>query len=140
MRQLARVLLWIEGSAWVLLGALLIAGSLIVLHGGTGLPGVVNVDEPGFGSVIAGWAVGAGTAMLGAGVWGIWTARAVHRGAGAARINALSFCCLWIILGFVWIIVATTPIPGAVTIIINALILSGFIGRSPSPATRRDAG
>jgi hypothetical protein len=140
MRQVARVLLWIESSAWVLLGALLIAGGLIVLRGGTGLPGVINVDEPGFGNVIASCAVGAGAAMLGAGVWGIWTSRAVRRGAAAARTNALAFCCLWIILGLVWIVVATTPIPGAVTIIINALILSGFIGRSPSPATRRDAG
>lgn len=140
MRQLARALLWIESSAWVLLGALLIAGGLIVLRGGTGIPGVVNVDEPGFGSVIAGWAVGAGAAMLGAGAWGIWTARAVRRRAGVARSNALAFCCLWIILGLVWIVVATTPIPGAVTIVVNALILSGFIGRSPSPDARRDAG
>ncbi|MFZ0128647.1 MAG: hypothetical protein WB808_12145 [Candidatus Dormiibacterota bacterium] len=140
MRQLARVLLWIESAAWVLLGALLIAGGLIVLRGGTGLPGVVNVDEPGFGSVVAGWAVGAGAAMVGAGSWGIWTARAVHRGAAAARTNALVFCCLWIVLGLVWIVVATTPIPGAVTIVVNALILSGFILRSPSAATGRDAG
>jgi hypothetical protein len=140
MRQLARVLLWIESSAWVLLGALLIAGGLVVLRGGTGLPGFISVEEPGFGSVVAGWAVGAGGAIVGAGFWGIWTARAVHRGAAAARTNALAFCCLWIILGLVWIVVATTPIPGAVTIVVNALILSGFIWRSPSPATRRDAG
>jgi hypothetical protein len=127
MASLARVLLWVESVVWSLLGALLIVGGLVVLGGGTGVPGVVNVDEPGFGRGIGAWAAGLGVAVLAMGVWGLWIGSALRRHQRSGRISALVFCVLWITFGVVWITVATTPIPGAVTTIVNGVILVGFV-------------
>ena len=127
MAALARVLLWVESVVWSLLGALLIVGGLVVLGGGTGVPGVVNVGEPGFGRGIGAWAAGLGIAVLGMGVWGLWLGSALWRRLRSGRIGALVFCVVWITFGVVWITVATTPIPGAVTMIVNGVILVGFV-------------
>jgi|BarGraIncu00222A_1022003.scaffolds.fasta_scaffold27928_3 hypothetical protein len=127
MAWVARVLLWVESVVWSLLGALLIVGGLVVLGGGTGVPGVVNVDEPGFGRGIGAWAAGLGVAVLAMGVWGLWIGTSLRRHQRSGRIGALAFCALWIAFGVVWITVATTPIPGAVTTIVNGVILVGFV-------------
>jgi hypothetical protein len=127
MASLARVLLWGESVVWSLLGALLIVGGLVVLGGGTGVPGVVNVDEPGFGRGIGAWAAGLGVAVLATGVWGLWLGSAQRRHQRSGRIDALVFCVVWITFGVVWITVATTPIPGAVTIIVNGVTLVGLV-------------
>lgn len=134
MGQLARVLLWAESVVWAILGVLLIAGGLVVLGGGAGLPGVVNVDEPGFGHGIGLWAVAIGIGVLLMSGWGLWTGVALWRNRRAARVSALVYCAVWTMLGAVWIVAATTPIPGAVTVIVNVLILVGCLAWSPAPA------
>jgi len=134
MGRLARALLWAESAAWTILGALLVAGGLVVLSGGTGLPGVVNVDESGFGHGIGVWAVAVGIGVLVMAGWGIWSSVALRRSDRAARVSALVYCAVWIVLGAVWIVVATTPIPGAVTVIVNVLILIGCLRWSRAPA------
>ena len=131
---MARGLLWAESAAWTILGALLVAGGLVVLSGGTGLPGVVNVDESGFGHGIGLWAVAVGIGLLVMGGWGIWSSVTLRRSDRAARVSALAYCGVWAVLGAVWIVVATTPIPGAVTVIVNLLILVGCLTWLWAPA------
>jgi hypothetical protein len=127
MASLGRVLLGVESVVWSLLGALLIVGGLVVLGGGTGVPGVVNVDERGFGRGIGAWAAGLGIAVLAMGVWGLRLGSAQRRHQRSGRLGALVFCVVWITFGVVWIAVATTPIPGAVTIIVNGVILAELV-------------
>jgi hypothetical protein len=139
MAQLARILLWIESAVWAVLGVLLIAGGFIVLGGGTGVPGVINVGEPGFGPGIGAWAVGVGVVGVVIGGAGMWIGLALHRRARIARAAALSFCGVWIVLGVVWIAVATTPIPGLVTLVVNGVIVLGFV-LPPRPLTTTGRG
>jgi hypothetical protein len=134
MGQLARVLLWAESVVSAILGVLLVAGGLVVLGGGAGLPGVINVDEPGFGHGIGLWAVAIGIGVLVMSGWGIWTGVGLRRNRRAARVSAFVYCAVWILIGAVWIVAATTPIPGAVTAIVNVLILVGFLAWSRASA------
>lgn len=138
MERLARALLWAESVTWTVLGVLLVAGGLVVLSGGTGLPGVVNVDDPGFGHGIGLWSVAVGTGVVLMGGWGIWSSVALRRSERAARVSALVYCAVWTLLGAVWIVVATTPIPGAVTVIANLVILVGCVAwrRAPAASSR----
>jgi hypothetical protein len=132
--RVARLLLGIENAAWLLLGTLLIVGGVIVLSGGIGIPGIVHIDDPGFAPGIGQLTLGAGAVIAVMAGWGIWTGWSMRRLTRGAYISALLFCAVWIVLGLVWISIATTPIPGAVTITLNALILGGLAGPPSSRA------
>lgn len=54
-----------------------------------------------------------------------------------AYVSALLFCGVWIVLGVLWLSIATTPIPGTVTIMLNAVILFGLVAPSSSRAAFR---
>lgn len=133
--RVARFLLRIEGAAWMLLGTLLIVGGLIVLSGGSGLPGIVN--DPVGDPPVGGWVVGAGTVIAVIASWGMWPGWSMRRLTRGSYISALVFCGLWIVLGLLWLSIATSPIPGVVTITVNAVILVGLAGPSPSRAAFR---
>ncbi len=119
----------------MLLGVLLVVGGLVVLSGGTGLPGIVN--DPAGDPPIGGWVVGAGLLIALIACWGVWTARAMRRLTGGAYISALLFCGLWVVLGVVWVRIASTPLPGMVDIVVNAVILGGLVASSASRAAFR---
>lgn len=130
--RVARLLFWIQSSGWMLLGALLVVGGLIVLSGGSGLPGIVN--DPVGDPPIGGWAVGSGIVITVIANWGIWAGWSMRRPTRGAYISALFFCGVWIVLGVVWVTLATTPIPGMVVIAVNAVILVGLVAPSSSRA------
>lgn len=119
--RFASVFVRIESVAWMLLGTLLIVGGLIVLDGGSGLPGIVNdpVGDPPIGA----WAVGVGIAIAVMASWGMWTGWSMRRRSRGSYVSALLFCAVWILLGLVWISIATSLIPGVVTILVNVGIL-----------------
>lgn len=129
--RVARLLFWIHSAGWTLLGALLVVGGLIALSGGSGLPGIVN--DPVGDPPIGGWAVGSGLVITVIAGWGIWTGWSMRRLTTGAYISALLFCGVWIVLGVVWVSIATTPIPGMVVITVNAVILVGLVA---PPASR----
>ena|ERR1039457_1307557 len=129
--RVARLVLWIQSAAWMLLGGLLVVGGLIVLSGGSGLPGIVN--DPVGDPPIGGWAIGSGIVITVIASWGIWTGWSMRRLTRGAHISALLFCGVWIVLGVVWVSIATTPIPGMVVITVNAVILVGLVA---PPASR----
>jgi hypothetical protein len=133
--RVARLLFWIQSAGWMLLGALLVVGGLIVLSGGSGLPGIVN--DPAGDPPIGGWAFGSGIVITVIASWGIWTGWSMRRLTGGAYISALLFCGVWIVLGVVWVTIATTPIPGIVVTAVNVVILVGLIGPSSSRAALR---
>jgi hypothetical protein len=129
--RVARLLFWIQSAAWMLLGALLVVGGLIVLSGGSGLPGIVN--DPVGDPPIGGWAIGSGIVITVIASWGIGTGWSMRRLTRGAYISALLFCGVWIVLGVVWMSIATTPIPGIVVITVNVVILVVFVA---PPASR----
>ena len=120
----ARALFWIQSAGWMVLGALLVVGGLIVLAGGSGIPGVVN--DPAGDPPLGGWVVGTGLLVAVIASWGLWTAWSMRRPNRGARISALIYCGTWLVLGVVWIRIATTPIPGIAVIAVNAAILVGL--------------
>jgi hypothetical protein len=119
----------------MLLGTLLVVGGLIVLSGGPGLPGIVN--DPAGDPPIGGWAVGAGLLIAVIACWGVWTGWSMRRLTRGAYISAFFFCGLWVVVGVVWVRNATTPLPGLVDIIVNAVILGGLVASSSSRAAFR---
>jgi len=135
--RIARILLGVENAAWLLLGTLLIVGGVIVLSGGIGIPGIVHIDDPGFAPGIGQLTLGAGAVIAVMAAWGLWTGWSMRRLTRGAYISALLFCAVWIVLGLVWVSIATTPIPGAVTITLNAVILVGLGAPSSSRAAFR---
>lgn len=134
--RIARILLGVENAAWLLLGTLLIVGGAIVLSGGIGIPGIVHIDDPGFAPNIGTLTLVLGMVIVVMAGWGIRTGWSMRRLTRGAHISALLFCTVWIVLGLVWISVATTPIPGAVTITLNAVILLGLVAPSSRAAFR----
>ncbi len=124
--RVARVLLWIESVAWMLIGILLVMGGLIVLSGGSGLAGVVSdpVGDPRIG----GWVVGTGIVIGVIAIWGVGTVWAMRRQTRAPYTSALLFSGVWIVLGIFWIVIGSTPIPGVLTIAVNLVILFGARG------------
>jgi hypothetical protein len=135
--KVARLLLRIESAVWMILGTLLIVGGLIVLSGGSGLPGIVN--DPTGDPPIGGWVVGLGVLVAVIASWGIWTAWSMRHLTRGALVSALLFCGAWIVLGLIWITIATTVIPGMITITLNGVILVGLVGPSSSRAAFRAA-
>lgn len=133
----ARFLLRIESAGWLLLGTLAIVGGLIVLKGGSGLPGIVQSSDPGFGPPIGRLTLGVGIVITVIASWGLWTGWSMRRLTRGAYISALLFCGVWIVLGVFWLSIATTPIPGMVTIMLNAVILLGLGAPSSSRAAFR---
>ncbi len=119
----------------MLLGTLLVVGGLIVLSGGTGLPGIVN--DPAGDPPISGWVVGAGLLIVVIACWGVWTAWSMRRLTRRGYISALLFCGLWVVLGVVWVRIASTPLPGLVVTVVNAVILGGLVASSASRAAFR---
>jgi hypothetical protein len=124
--RIARGLLWIETAIWVVLGVLLIIAALIVLGGGGGIAGIMHVDAPGFAPGLSAWALGIGITAVTVAAWGLWTALALRRRTRRALIGARIYCCVWIVVGLIWIGIATTPVPGTVTLVVNAVMLVGF--------------
>jgi hypothetical protein len=124
----ARALFWIQSAGWMVLGALLVVGGLIVLAGGNGIPGVVN--DPAGDPPLGGWVVGTGLLVAVIASWGLWIAWSMRRETRGARISALIYCAIWMILGVIWICIATSPIPGFVVIAVNAAILVGLLAPS----------
>lgn len=112
----------------MVLGALLVVGGLIVLAGGSGIPGVVN--DPAGDPPLGGWIVGTGLLVAVIASWGLWTAWSMRRSTRGARISALIYCGTWMVLGVIWLRIATTPIPGIVVIVVNAAILAGLVAPS----------
>ena len=135
--RIARFLLRIESVGWLFLGTLLIVGGLIVLRGGSGLPGVVHNDDPGFAPGIGRLTISLGLVIAAIAGWGIWTGWWLRRLTKGAYISALLFCAVWIVLGLVWVTIATTAIPGMVTVTVNAVILVGLAAPSSSRAAFR---
>jgi hypothetical protein len=132
---IARLLLSIESAWWLVVSTLLIVGGLIVLSGGSGLPGIVN--DPAGDPPIGGWAVGVGiVAALTAG-WGLWTGWSMRRLTRGISISALVYCVVWIVVGLLLVRIATTPIPGIVAVTVNAVIFVGLLAPSSSRATFR---
>jgi hypothetical protein len=119
----------------MVLGALLVVGGLIVLAGGSGLPGVVN--DPAGDPPLGGWVVGAGLLIAVIASWGFWTSWSMRKLTRGARISTLIFCGTWMVLGVIWIRIATTPLPGMVVIAVNAAILVGLVAPSSSRAAFR---
>ncbi len=132
---IARLLLGIESVWWLLLGTLLVVGGLIVLRGGSGLPGIVN-DPPG-DPPIGGWVVGVGIVIAMMGGWGLWTVGSRWLLTRTMFISALLFCVVWIAIGVLFVRIATTPIPGTVTVTVNAVIFIALVSPSSSRATFR---
>lgn len=132
---IARLLLGIESAWWLLLGTLLVVGGLIVLRGGSGLPGIVN-DPPG-DPPIGGWVVGVGIVIATMGGWGLWTVGSRWLLTRTMFISALLFCVVWIAIGVLFVRIATTPIPGIVTVTVNAVIFIALVSPSSSRATFR---
>jgi hypothetical protein len=130
---IARLLLSIESAGWMLLGTLLVVGGLIVLGGGSGLPGIVN--DPAGDPPIGGWVVGVGIVIAVIAGWGLWTGWSMRRRTTGVYLSALVFCGVWIVLGQLLVTIATTPIPGIVTVTLNAAILVGLV----APSSSRDA-
>lgn len=126
---------WTQSAGWMLVGALLVIGGLIVLSGGSGLPGIVN--DPAGDPPLGGWIVGSGLLVAVVASWGIWTGLSMRRLTRRSYICALIFCGIWIVLGAVWVRIATTPIPGIVVIVMNAFILVGLVAPSSSRAAFR---
>lgn len=135
--RVARLLLWIESLTWLLLGTLLLVGGVIVLSGGIGIPGIVHIDDPGFAPGIGRLTLGAGMVVAVMASWGIFTGWSMQRLTKRTYGSALLFCGVWIVLGFVWISIATTPIPGTATIALNTVILVGLVAPSSSRAAFR---
>jgi hypothetical protein len=135
--RVARFLLLIESGAWLLLGTLVIVSSLLLLSGASGdTVGVITNVEPGFGAI--GWIfLGLGVVLAVIASWGIWAWWSMRRLTRGAYVSALLFGAAWIVLGLVWVRFATTPIPGMVTITVNALILVGLAGTPSSRAAFR---
>jgi hypothetical protein len=133
----ARFLLRIESAGWLLLGTLAIVGGLILLRGGSGLPGIVHSSDPGFGPPIGRLTIGVGVGTTVIASWGLWTGWSMRRLTRGAYVSALLFCGVWIVLGVLWLSIATTPIPGTVTIMLNAVILFGLVAPSSSRAAFR---
>jgi hypothetical protein len=102
-----------------------------------GIPGIVHIDDPGFAPGIGQLTLGAGAVIAVMAAWGLWTGWSMRRLTRGAYISALLFCAVWIVLGLVWVSIATTPIPGAVTITLNAVILVGLGAPSSSRAAFR---
>jgi hypothetical protein len=119
----------------MVLGARLVVGGLIVLAGGSGLPGVVN--DPAGDPPLGGWVVGAGLLIAVIASWGFWTSWSMRKLTRGARISTLIFCGTWMVLGVIWIRIATTPLPGMVVIAVNAAILVGLVAPSSSRAAFR---
>lgn len=132
---IARLLLGIESAWWLLLGTLLVVGGLIVLRGGSGLPGIVN-DPPG-DPPIGGWVVGVGIVIATMGGWGLWTVGSRWLLTRTTFISALLFCVVWIAIEVLFVRIATTPIPGIVTVTVNAVIFIALVSPSSSRATFR---
>ncbi len=132
---IARLLLGIESAWWLLLGTLLVVGGLIVLRGGSGLPGIVN-DPPG-DPPIGGWVVEVGIVIATMGGWGLWTVGSRWLLTRTMFISALLFCVVWIAIGVLFVRIATTPIPGIVTVTVNAVIFIALVSPSSSRATFR---
>jgi hypothetical protein len=138
--RVARLLLWIESLGWLLLGTLLIVGGVIVLSGGIGIPGIVHIDDPGFAPGIGTLTLGAGMVIAAMAGWGLWTGWSMRQPTRGAYISALLFCAVWIVIGLVWVTVATTPIPGAITITLNGVILVALVTPSASRAALAGTG
>jgi hypothetical protein len=133
--KVARILLRIESAVWMILGTLLIVGGLIVLSGGSGLPVIVNAptDDPPIG----GWGLGVGVLVAVIASWGIWTGWSMRHLTRGTFISALLFCGAWIVFGLIWISIATSLIPGMITITLNGVILVGLAGPASSRAAFR---
>jgi len=125
---IALVLLSIESAGWMLLGTLLVVGGVIVLCGGSGLPGIVN--DP-----IGGWVVGVGIVIAMIGGWGLLTGWSMRQPSRSISISVLLFCGAWIAVGVLLVRIATTPIPGIVTITVNAVVFIALLAPSSSRAT-----
>jgi hypothetical protein len=135
--KVARILLRIESAVWMILGTLLIIGGLIVLRGGSGLPGIVN--DPTGDPPIGGWVVGVGVLVAVMASWGIWTGWSMRHLTRGAFISALLYCGALIVLGLIWISIATSLIPGMITVTLNGVILIGLAGPASSRAAFRVA-
>jgi hypothetical protein len=135
--KVARILLRIESAVGIVLGMLLIVGGLIVLSGGSGLPGIVN--DPTGDPPIGGWVVGVGVLVAVVAIWGTWTGWSMRHLTRGAFISALLFCGALIVLGLIWISIATSLIPGTITITLNGVILVGLAGPASSRAAFRIA-
>ena len=135
--RVARLLLRIESAGWMFLGALLTVGGLIVLSGGSGLPGIV--DDPVGDPPLGGWVVAAGMVIAVIASWGLWTGWSMRRLSRGAYVSALLFCGVWIVLGLLWVRIASTAIPGTVTIALNAVILVGLAAPPRSRTAFRGA-
>jgi hypothetical protein len=132
---IARLLLSIESAWWLLLGTLLVVGGSIVLSGGTGLPGIVN--DPVGDPQIGGWAIGVGIVIAAIAGWGLWTGWSMRRLTRSVAISVLLFCVIWIAVGLLLVRIATTPIPGIVTVAVNAVVFIGLVAPSSSRAAFR---
>lgn len=121
----------------MILGTLLIIGGSIVLSGGSGLPLIVN--DPTGDPPIGWWVIGVGVGVAVIASWGIWTGWSMRHLTRGAFVSALLLCGSWIVLGLIWITVATSVIPGMITITLNGIILVGLVGPASSRAAFRAA-
>lgn len=126
--RVSRALLLTESLVWMLLGPLLIVGGAIVLRGASGLPRLVN--DPVGDPPIGGWVVAVGIVIAGIASWGASTGWSMRRRTRGAYVSALLFVGVWIVLGLVWIVIASSPLPGLITATVSSVILVGLAAPS----------
>ena len=133
----ARALIRLESAGWLILGSALLVSGVMVLRGGGGVPGVIRLGDPGYAWAIGRLAVGVGAVLLALGIWGLWTSWSRRVATRAGYLSALLYSAVGLGLALWWIRLATTPIPGVVTLTINLAIWVGLVGSRSSRATIR---
>lgn len=130
-------LIRLESAGWLILGSALLVSGVMVIQGGGGVPGVIRLEDQGYAWAIGRLAVGVGAVLLALGTWGLWTSWSKRVATRPGYLSALIYSAVGLGLALWWIRLATTPIPGVVTLTINLAIWLGLVGSRSSRATIR---
>src|ERR1017187_1375446 len=146
---MGRVLLIAESVLWLLLGLLVVVLGIVVITVGNSftINGQANVVSGAASGV--GIAVAAGGAILvGLAITGIWSGAAMGRLTAGPRVTGLVLASLGLIIGILSAFggsqtyvdasngttFQSTPIPGLILIVVNALIIFGIGMSGPARA------
>jgi hypothetical protein len=134
-----RVVLIAEAVLWLLLGVLVVIGGIVVIGVGNSSNFTFNGGTVSSGSVAGVGILIAviGVIVIGLSITGIWSGAAMGRLTGGPRVTALVLASLGLLTGILSAVagsqtfvdanngttIQSTPIPGIVLIVVNALII-----------------